>query len=176
MLYFRILPEHQPELLDTFFTCTPKLRQDLSVFRNAYHNKRTKTYFEQESVWASEVPLGDQTVEFVLFERREKPWHDPKLVGHLQMALTLEQMPMYYRTETEAKHHNLFSEGLFNEKGCSELHLLQSLDRFLKNLFGKLQVKLLELLTKAKESPDAQLKTTKMLEQYLVKSEARVEA
>lgn len=82
---------------------------------------------------------------------------------------------MYFRTETEAKYHNLFAEGLFNEKGCSEAHLMMSLDRFLKNLFGTLQVKLLEILARLKESPESQLRTTKLLEKYLVKSESRTE-
>lgn len=83
---------------------------------------------------------------------------------------------MYFRTETESKHHNLFDEGLFNEKGCSEMHLMMSFDRFLKNLFGTLQVKLLEILARLKESPESQKRTTKLLEKYLVKSESRVEA
>ena len=54
--------------------------------------------------------------------------------------------------------------------------MLASFDRFLKNLFGSLQVKLLEILARLKESPDSQLRTTKLLEKYLVKSESRVEA
>ena len=99
-----------------------------------------------------------------------------KLVGRINIPLTLEQMPMYFRTETEGKYHNLFDASLFSEKGCTEAHLLTSLDRFLKNLFGTLQVKLLEILARLKESSDSQQLVTKLLEKYLVKSESRVEA
>ena len=102
------------------------------------------------------ISLADQNVDFVLLERREKPWELEKLVGRIDIPLTLEQMPMYFRTETESKYHNLFDASLFSEKGCTEAHLLTSLDRFLKNLFGTLQVKLLEILARLKESSDSQ--------------------